>query len=151
MRLLFLVIVVVFSISLSLVSILPLVLSEDIFTSTESNQVFFNKALSHIKKIDRYQKICHELNKDFDSSQIKDNELDDISPLLRELELILIYQNYLIAKNNYISVREKALRREINPVEISSHYREYERAKLYLDRAIEQYPEVLKIIGSSLR
>lgn len=141
------------SLLLVLFSFIPLVISEEIFSSTESNQVIFNKAISNIKKINIFLDECIEQKKLSDEIEGNFTEesgiTNNIRSILRDTELILIYQNYLIAKNSYIDLREKFLRREVTSAEVNSAYRDYESAKLYLDRMLKQYPEGLNLLRFS--
>lgn len=141
------------SLLLVLFSFIPLLISEEIFSSTESNQVIFNKAISNIKKINIFLDECIEQKKLSDEIEGNFTEesgiTNNIRSILRDTELILIYQNYLIAKNSYIDLREKFLRREVTSAEVNSAYRDYESAKLYLDRMLKLYPEGLNLLRFS--
>lgn len=153
MRLVFFSVVMALSLLLVLFSFIPLLISEEIFSSTESNQVIFNKAISNIKKINIFLDECIEQKKLSDEIEGNFTEesgiTNNIRSILRDTELILIYQNYLIAKNSYIDLREKFLRREVTSAEVNSAYRDYESAKLYLDRMLKLYPEGLNLLRFS--
>jgi len=151
MRWIFFGIVIVVSLVLSFSAFVPFLFPEVIVQSSEPNQLIFSRAMANIKKINMYIQRCKEGEDDVKGGEAesrgKGESSDELQKRLKELELILAYQNYLIAKNNYITIKERSLRKEISSGEVNSSYREYESARLYLERMLEQFPAGVDIIG----
>lgn len=153
MKWLFFVVVIVLSLGLSLASFVHIILPAEIVGGVSSNQLIFNRGMANIKKIRSYIQECMESG-DSEKKSVGDSIEDrsslsrDYQDVLRELEIIFAYQNYLVSRGNYVELREKSFRREVPYTEVNSYYREYESAKLYLERLLEQYPEGFNIIGS---
>jgi|GEM_PF-1232399 len=149
MRWIFFVTVIFISLVLSVSPLVPVMFPEDIERTSSPNYLIFTKGIANIKRVKNHIQEClDKKNEEGGEAQENKEQLNNFLSTLKELEVILVYQNYLIAKNNYIEAKEKSLRREPSPVDVNSAYREYESAKLYLERMIEQYPESLNIIGS---
>lgn len=106
-----------------------------------SDTVLLKKATGNISKLRATIEKCTKTSEeDTESKEAEGETLPPEQKLLKELELIISYQNKTIAKYKYEEIQSKSLNREVSPADVQKAYRELESAELYFSRLIENYP-----------
>jgi len=140
--------VVFIALILIITGIKPDLIPEEADTPNIVETVIAKKASNNISKLSAVIKNCIKVSEaESEKEENKDNK-ESIPPeekLLRELELIIAYQNAMIARFNFHEVNEKSLKRAATPVELQKAHRDYESAELYFTRLLEKYPEGVEL------
>ncbi|HOV32756.1 MAG TPA: hypothetical protein PLX23_05275 [Candidatus Hydrogenedens sp.] len=148
MRYLLVFTVVFIALILIITGIKPDLIPEEADTPNIVETVIAKKASNNISKLSAVIKNCIKVSEaESEKEENKDNK-ESIPPeekLLRELELIIAYQNAMIARFNFHEVNEKSLKRAATPVELQKAHRDYESAELYFTRLLEKYPEGVEL------
>lgn len=107
-----------------------------------SDAVLFKKATGNISRLKSAIENCVKVSEEnTETEEAKEVILLLEQKLLKELELIIAYQNKTIAKYKYEEIQSKSLNREVSPADVQKAYRELESAELYLSRLLENYPQ----------
>jgi len=109
--------------------------------------ILFKKATGNISKLRAIIENCPQvLSK---KNEVIEGAVETIAPeqkLLKELEVIIAYQNKVITQYKYEEIQKKSLKREVSSADVQKAYRELESAELYLLRLLENYPQGLELI-----
>lgn len=140
-------VVCILTLILILIGINPNFISSEEDSHFLPETILFKKATGNISKLRAVIENCPQVpankNEDIEGTE------ETIAPeqkLLRELELIIAYQNKVITQYKYAEIQEKSLKREVSPADVQKAYRELESAELYLSRLLENYPEGLELL-----
>jgi len=109
--------------------------------------VLFKKATGNISKLRAIIENCAKVS--LEDTETVENEGETISieqKILKELELIVAYQNKVIAKYKYDETQKKSIKREVSLADVQKAYRELESAELYLSRLLETYPQGTELL-----
>ncbi len=139
--------VIFIALILVITGIKPDLISEEEDTPNIAETVITKKASNNISKLSAVVKNCIKVSETENEKEANDNK-ETISPeekLLKELELIIAYQNAMIARFNYHEIHERSLKRTATPVELQKARRDYESAELHFTRLLEKYPEGVEL------
>ncbi len=141
-------IVVSIAVILVITGIKPNLLYEGKNTPEISGTVIAKKASNNVSKLSAIVKNCVKVSEAEGEKEENENNKEALpaeEKLLKELELIIAYQNAMIARLNFHEVNEKSLTRAATPVELQKAHRDYESAELYFTRLLEKYPEGVEL------
>jgi len=109
--------------------------------------ILFKKATGNISKLRAVIDNCPQVSSE--KNEVVEGSEETITPeqkLLKELEIIVAYQNKVITQYKYEEIQEKSLKREVSSADVQKAYRELESAELYLSRLLENYPQGFELI-----
>jgi len=142
-------IVCILTLILILLGINPHFISSDKDSNHFPDAILFKKAMANISKLRAIIENCPRGSSE--NNEVIEGTEEAIAPgqkLLKELELMLAYQNKVIAHCKYEEIQNKSLKREVSFADVQKAYRELESAELYLSRLLENYPQGTELLNN---